>query len=139
MAEYHWSNVFMDLLAAGLAKLGKKAAFLRLVGLFAGLLVIALVSQATTARPAAAATPAVCAGAAMMGGAQLMCSLPAQAPAQLCTYSWALMTTEGQPKVVNGSFLLPPGVANMQIYQAFGFNSELSPPIVICNQKAETN
>jgi hypothetical protein len=139
MAEYHWSNVFMDLLAAGLAKLGKKAVFQRLAGFSAALVVIVLGLQVTTARPAAAATPAVCAGAAMMGGAQLMCSLPAPAPAQLCTYSWALMTTDGQPKVVNGSFLLPPGVTNMQIYQAFGFNSELSAPIVICNQKADTN
>jgi len=132
----------MDFRATAPRVLGKKGAFPRLSGLFTGLftglagsLVLGVVLQVSTAHPAVAAMPANCAGAVMLGGAQLMCSLPAKEPPQLCTYSWALMTTDSQTKVINGSFLLPSGVANMQIYQAFGFNSELSPPIIICDQK----
>jgi hypothetical protein len=103
------------------------------------LLLIGLTALVATARPASAATPANCAGDVMMGGAELMCSLPAKSPPQLCTYSWALMTADNQAKVVNGAFLLPAGVVNMQIYEAYGFSTEMSPPIVLCNQKPDTN
>jgi hypothetical protein len=138
MADYHLGNDLMDFLPAAPRILGKKGAFPRFIGLVAGLaggLALGVILQLPAAKPAAAAMPANCAGAVMLGGAQLMCSLPAKEPPQLCTYSWALMTTDSQTKIINGSFLLPSGVANMQIYQAFGFNSELSPPIILCDRK----
>jgi hypothetical protein len=31
-----------------------------------------------------------------------------------------------------GSFLLPPGAANVQVYQGAGFDRSMSDPIVIC-------
>ena len=146
MAEYHWSNDLAIFLTAGpdLAENGgfPPAAgcrfFVRIAGI-AGLLAIGALAAVATARPASAATPANCAGDVMMGGAELMCSLPVKSPPQLCTYSWALTTADNEPKVVNGSFLLPPGVANMQIYEAFGFNNEMSPPIVLCNEKPDSD
>ena len=74
-----------------------------------------------------------CGGAAMLGGAQLNCShVEPAAPPQLCTFSWALHTMAGDQKVVEGSFLLPPGAANVTVYQGSGFDSALSNPIVIC-------
>jgi hypothetical protein len=85
----------------------------------------------------AAAKPAVnCAGAVLAGGAELLCShvLP-QAPTQLCTYSWALATSANQIKVVNGSFLLPPGSSNVDVYQASGYARASSEPIVMCQGK----
>jgi hypothetical protein len=86
--------------------------------------------------PAVAASPVSCGGAVMLNAAELMCShLDPKAPPQLCTYSWSLLTTGGQTKVASGSFLLPPGAANLPIYQANGFLNALSPPIVMCQQK----
>jgi hypothetical protein len=38
----------------------------------------------------------------------------------------------GDQKVVEGTFLLPPGAANVTVYQGSGFDSALSNPIVIC-------
>ena len=38
----------------------------------------------------------------------------------------------GDQKVVEGSFLLPPGAANVQVYQGAGFDRSMSDPIVIC-------
>lgn len=74
-----------------------------------------------------------CGGAAMLGGAQLNCShVEPAAPPQFCTFSWALHTMAGDQKVVEGTFLLPPGAANVTIYQGSGFDSALSNPIVIC-------
>ncbi len=83
---------------------------------------------------AAAAKEAVsCGGAAMLGGAQLNCShVQSKAPPQFCTFSWALRTTSGDQKVVEGTFMLPPGAANVTVYQGSGFDSALSNPIVIC-------
>ena len=48
------------------------------------------------------------------------------------TFSWALHTTAGEQKIVEGSFSLPPGASNVQVYQGSGFDSALSNPIVIC-------
>jgi len=74
-----------------------------------------------------------CGGAAMLGGAQLNCShVKPAAPPQFCTFSWDLHTTAGDQKVVEGSFLLPPGASNVTVYQGSGFDSALSNPIVIC-------
>ncbi len=74
-----------------------------------------------------------CGGAAMLGGAQLNCShVDPKAPPQFCTYSWALHISTGEQKVIEGSFMLPPGASNVQVYQGSGFDSALSNPIVIC-------
>jgi hypothetical protein len=74
-----------------------------------------------------------CGGAAMLGGAQLNCShVEPQAPPQFCTYSWALHTPAGDQKIVEGTFMLPPGASNVTVYQGSGFDSALSDPIVIC-------
>jgi hypothetical protein len=80
------------------------------------------------------AKPAVsCSGAALLGGAQLLCSqVDPRAPAQLCTFSWALATPANQTQVVSGSFLLPPGASNLEVYEAGGFSHAMSPPIVLC-------
>ncbi|OBQ94743.1 hypothetical protein A9K66_04930 [Mesorhizobium sp. AA23] len=87
----------------------------------------------TCAFPAAAKEAVSCGGAAMLGGAQLNCShVQPKAPPQFCTYSWALHTSAGDQKVVDGSFTLPPGASNAQVYQGSGFDSALSNPIVIC-------
>ena len=81
----------------------------------------------------AAASPVSCGGAAMLGGAQLLCShVDAKAPAQLCTFSWALVTTSNVTRIVDGSFLLPPAAQNVQVYQGSGFSSQASQPIVMC-------
>ena len=82
----------------------------------------------------ALAKPAVsCGGAALLGGAQLMCSqVDPKAPAQLCTFRWALATPANQTQVVSGSFLLPPGASNVEVYSAGGFSHARSPPIVLC-------
>jgi hypothetical protein len=85
------------------------------------------------ALPAAAKDAVSCGGAAMLGGAQLNCShVQPKAPPQFCTFSWALHTTAGEQKIVEGSFSLPPGASNVQVYQGSGFDSALSNPIVIC-------
>jgi hypothetical protein len=74
-----------------------------------------------------------CGGAAMLGGAQLNCShVEPKAPPQFCTFSWALHTAAGDLKVVEGTFMLPPGASNVTVYQGSGFDSALSNPIVIC-------
>jgi hypothetical protein len=82
---------------------------------------------------ARADTVASCGGFAMLGGAQINCShVQPTAPAQVCTFSWALMTTGNTLSTVQGSFLLPPGANNMTVYQGSGFNAALSNPIVLC-------
>ncbi|MER9841947.1 hypothetical protein NKJ59_11975 [Mesorhizobium australicum] len=53
-------------------------------------------------------------------------------PPQFCTFSWDLHTMAGDQKVAGGSFMLPPGASNVQVYQGSGFDSALSNPIVIC-------
>eukprot|EP01037_Dinobryon_pediforme_P011769 gene11769-11860_t len=55
------------------------------------------------------------------------------APAQLCTFSWALMTEQKTSQIVEGSFLLAPQASNMQVYQGSGFAYALSAPIILCN------
>jgi hypothetical protein len=95
---------------------------------FGGLWPIAAVS------PALAKTVVSCGGAALLGGAQLLCShLDPRAPAQLCTFSWALATATNQTQIVEGSFLLPPGAANVEEYEGAGFVRAVSGPIVICH------
>lgn len=91
---------------------------------------------ASTTGSALAKSSASCAGVAMLGGAQLVCSqTDAQAPAQLCTFSWALVTATNATQVVEGSFLLPPRASNVQVYQGGGFSSASSNPIVLCRGK----
>ena len=48
---------------------------------------------------------------------------------------WALATPANQIQVVNGSFLLPPGSSNVQVYEASGFARASSEPIVMCQGK----
>ena len=95
---------------------------------------IAAALLATTPLAAVAAHQAVsCGGAALLGGAQLLCShVDPQAPVQSCTFSWALATATNQTQVVSGTFLLAPGVSNLQVYQGGGFAHAMSPPIVLC-------
>ncbi len=86
--------------------------------------------------PAAARTIVQCAGAAMSGGAQLICNhLVPTAPAQLCTYTWALATMDNVTQVVTGTTLVPPGANNMTVYQGSGFAHAMSEPIVMCQGK----
>ena len=87
-------------------------------------------------KPALAKTIVSCGGAALMGGAQLLCShLDPREPPQLCTFSWALATPANQTQVIQGSFLLPPGVSNFQVYEGGGFTHAMSGPIVLCQGK----
>lgn len=93
----------------------------------------ALVGAASAAQ---AAAPFSCGGFALLGGAQILCShVDPKAPAQVCTFSWALMTETSGARVAQGSFLLVPGVSNATVYQGSGFSGELSPPIILCQGK----
>lgn len=77
-----------------------------------------------------------CGGVALLGGVQLICShVDPTAPAQICSYSWALATPANQTRIVQGSFLLPPGASNVEIYQGAGFARALAEPIVLCQGK----
>ena len=82
----------------------------------------------------ARAAPAFsCGGFALLGGAQLACShTDPAAPTQICTFSWSLLRTDNTVFVVQGSFLLAPGVSNLVVYQGSGFAAEASNPIVLC-------
>ncbi len=81
----------------------------------------------------AAPSPVRCNGAALSGGAQMLCShTQPRAPAQTCTYSWALVTLENQTNVVSGSFLIQPGASQRQVYRGSGFDHAAFPPIVLC-------
>ena len=92
-----------------------------------------LVGLALHPAPARAAQAVSCGGAAMLGGAQLSCShVDPHAPAQVCTFSWALVDSGNVTRVVEGSFLLPPGSVNANVYQGSGFTAALSQPIVLC-------
>ncbi|MFX9012030.1 hypothetical protein ABTN18_20005, partial [Acinetobacter baumannii] len=57
------------------------------------------------------------------------------APAQLCTYTWALATMDNVTQVVTGTTLVPPGANNMTVYQGSGFAHAMSEPIVMCQGK----
>ncbi len=98
----------------------------------AGSLAIALF-----AAPAALAAPAfTCGGFAILGGAQLLCSqTDPVAPAQICNFSWTLMTVSAGQTVVNGSFLLMPGVTNAIVYEGNGYSYALSNPVVLCQRR----
>jgi hypothetical protein len=104
---------------------------LAILGLCAGVLL-----PVAAAGPAFAKKIVSCGGAALLGGAQLVCShTDPGAPAQLCTFSWALATATNQTQVVAGSFLLPPGASNVEVYQGAGFAHAMSEPIVLCQGK----
>ena len=45
------------------------------------------------------------------------------------------MGASGTPTVVQGSFLLTPGLSNATVYQGTGFSSALSSPIVLCQAR----
>lgn len=90
------------------------------------------------AGPALARAPFVCAGAAMEGGAELVCShVDPEAPTQVCSFSWNLMSAANQPSIVTGSFSLPRGVANSAVYQGSGYAYALSNPIVLCQGRRD--
>lgn len=92
-----------------------------------------------TTSPVLAKTIVSCGGVALLGGAQLLCShVDPHEPAQLCTFSWALATPTNQTQVIQGSFLLPPGASNVQVYEAGGFTHAMSEPIVLCQGKHRT-
>lgn len=96
-----------------------------------GVMLAFAIASPTLARPIVS-----CGGAALLSGAQLLCShLDAREPAQLCTFSWALATPTNQIQVVQGSFLLPQGASNVQVYQGSGFAHAISEPIVQCQGK----
>jgi hypothetical protein len=83
--------------------------------------------------PALAGPAFSCGGFAQLGGAQLLCShIDPEAPTQICTYSWTLAATTGQPSVVQGSFMLSPGQANVTVYQGNGYAYPLGTPVVLC-------
>ena len=95
-----------------------------------------LLALLVAASPAAAKTVVSCGGAVLLGGVELLCShVDPTAPAQICSYSWALATPANQTQVVEGSFLMPPGSSNVTVYQASGFVRPLSEPIVLCQGK----
>jgi hypothetical protein len=90
----------------------------------------------SVARPALAKTIVSCGGAALLGGAQLLCShVDPREPPQLCTFSWALATPSNQTQVIQGSFLLPSGASNVEVYEGAGFVHAMSEPIVLCQGK----
>ena len=100
-----------------------------------GLSAVCAALHGTVSR-AEAAQPVVCGGAAMQGGAELMCShTDPDKPTQFCTFTWDLMRNDNSTQVVQGSFLIPPGAANVQEYQGSGFASQITAPIVICRGK----
>jgi hypothetical protein len=83
--------------------------------------------------PAVAQPAFSCAGFAILGGAQLLCShTDPEAPTQICTFSWNMMSTSNTQTMVNGSFILTPGLVNAIVYQGNGFAYALSNPIVLC-------
>ncbi len=90
----------------------------------------------TEARPGAAQPAFSCAGFAQLGGAQLLCShTDPAAPPQVCTFSWSLAGPGGNPSVVQGSFLLTPGLTNATVYQGNGFAYALANPVVLCQAR----
>lgn len=116
---------------------GDHAKFDRWLLLAATMLLIAALLSVVGTRPAHAAPRYVsCGGAAMLGAALLNCSHLAPAkPAQLCNFSWSLSRTGNVPQVVSGSFLMPPGAANVQVYQGAGFVAALAAPVVLCQDQ----
>ena len=94
---------------------------------------LAAVTCMAVSGPAAAGPAFTCGGFAMLGGAQIVCShIDPAAPAQICSFSWALMGSDEAPGVVSGSFLLPPGATNATVYTGSGYTYALSNPIILC-------
>lgn len=95
--------------------------------------ILAFAASALWASPCIASPAFSCGGFALLGGAQLLCShVDPDAPAQTCTFSWSLLTSDSKVNVVTGSFLLPVGVQNETVYQGSGFNGTLTSPVVLC-------
>jgi hypothetical protein len=94
-------------------------------------------AMALLGAPAALAAPAfTCGGFAILGGAQLLCSqTDPVAPAQICNFSWTLMSASTGQTVVSGSFLLMPGLTNAIVYQGTGYSYALSNPVVLCQTR----
>ena len=91
-------------------------------------LLLAASSHAVSARAAFS-----CGGFAQLGGAQLLCShTDPAAPTQICTFSWTLVAASGAPSVVQGSFVLTPGLTNFTAYQGTGYTYALATPVVLC-------
>ena len=110
---------------------GGRAGRLASLALSAGLALIG--AAALQSSPAQAASAVSCGGAAMLGGAQITCShVDPRAPTQFCTFSWSLADSANVQRVVEGTFLLPPGSSNATVYQGSGFAAALSQPIVLC-------
>jgi hypothetical protein len=93
-----------------------------------------LVAASALPSGSAVAAPAyACGGAALAGGAQLLCShVDPRAPAQNCSYSWALRGSDDATRLVQGTFLLVPGSSNMVVFQGFGFDAQLANPVIVC-------
>jgi hypothetical protein len=100
-------------------------------GIFAAGILAIIVAGPATADPVV-----TCNGSALMIGTLLLCSHnDAHRPPQLCSFSWALATAANQTHIVDGSFLMLPGVTNFQAYAGSGFTRAMSNPIVICKGK----
>jgi hypothetical protein len=96
----------------------------------------ALALSIAAAGPAAASSVVSCDGEALLSGALLFCShLDPKQPPQLCTFSWTLATPANRSQIVEGTFLLPPGSSNVQVYEGAGFIRAMSGPIVLCQGK----
>ncbi len=88
--------------------------------------------------PALARASFSCAGASLAGGAELLCShTDPEAPTQICSFSWTLMTVANQQTVVSGSFMLPIGVSNSIVYTGTGYAYALSNPVVLCQGRKD--
>ncbi len=91
---------------------------------------------ALSAQPASARAAFSCGGFAQLGGAQLLCShTDPAAPTQICTFSWTLVAASGAPSVVQGSFVLTPGLTNFTAYQGTGYTYALATPVVLCQSR----
>jgi hypothetical protein len=109
------------------------------LGLFAAWTAAFALASGLSGLPiSAVAAPAsvACAGAALSGGAQLLCSQrDPQAPAQLCSYAWALVGPSNAIQVVQGTFLIPPRASNFQAWQGSGYSNAASNPVILCNRR----
>ena len=102
----------------------------------AGIRVLMIFGLCAASPGAAASAPFACAGFAQLGGAQLLCSHTAPAaPPQICTFSWTLSGPGSAPTVVQGGFLLTPGITNVTVYQGSGFAHALANPVVLCQAR----
>ena len=94
---------------------------------------VTVLLMAVSFQPVSARAAFSCGAFAQLGGAQLLCShTDPTAPTQICTFSWTLMTPSGAPSVVQGSFVLTPGLTNVTAYQGTGYTYALATPVVLC-------